>query len=64
MNDRKTTAVTDTDEMTSADLDRLRTLEEMMHTSGYVRSRHGFWITPGVEMKTERSQDIEYAEAL
>ena len=64
LNDRKTTAVTDTDEMTSADLDRLRTLEEMMHTSGYVRSRHGFWITPGVEMKTERSQDIEYAEAL
>ena len=50
--------------MTSADQDRLRTLEEMMHASGYVRSRHGFWITPGVEMKTERSQDIEYADAL
>jgi hypothetical protein len=64
LNDRKTNAATDTDEMTSADLDRLRTLEEMMHASGYVRSRYGFWITPGVEMKTERSQDIEYADAL
>ena len=56
--DRKTTTVTDTDEMTSADQDRLRTLEEMMHAGGYVRSRHGFWITPGVEMKTELIQDV------
>jgi hypothetical protein len=50
--------------MTSADQDRLRTLGEMMNASGYVRSRHGFWITPGVETKTKRSQDIEYAENL
>ena len=58
LSDRKTTTVMDTDEMTSADQDRLRTLEEMMHAGGYVRSRHGFWITPGVEMKTELIQDI------
>ena len=39
--------------MTWADQDRLRTLEEMMHASGYVRSSHGFCTAPGVETKTE-----------
>ena len=62
LSDRKTTTVTDTDEITSADQDRLRMLEELMNAGGYVRSRHGFWITPGIEMKT--IQDIEYAKAL
>ena len=61
---RKTTTVTDTDEMASADQDRLRTLEEMMHASGYVRSRHGFWIAPGVETKTETRLAVQYAEEL
>ena len=62
LSDKKTTTVTDTDEITSADQDRLRMLEELMNAGGHVRSRHGFWITPGVEMKT--IQDIEYAKAL
>ena len=62
LSDRKKTTVTDTVEITSADQDRLRMLEELMNAGGYVRSRHGFWITPGVEMKT--IQDIEYARAL
>ena len=59
---RKTTTVTDTDEMASADQDRLRTLEEMMNASGYVRSSHGFWITLGVETKTETRLAVQYAE--
>ena len=46
LSDRKTTTVTDTDEITSADRDRLRMLEELMNAGGYARSRHGFWITP------------------
>ena len=50
--------------MTSADQDRLRTLEEMMRASGYVRSSHGFWIAPGVETKTETRRAVRYAEEL
>ena len=49
--------------MTSADQDRLRTLEEMMIARGYVRSSHGFWITPGVDTKTETRLAIQYEEA-
>ena len=56
--------MTDTDETTSADQDRLRTLEEMMYASGYVRSSHGFWIAPGVETKTETRLAVRYAEEL
>ena len=48
--------------MTSADQDRLRTLEEMMYASGYVRSRYGIWIAPGVETKTETRLAVQYAE--
>ena len=48
--------------MTSADQDRLRTLEEMMYASGYVRSSHGFWIVPGVETKADRRLAIQYEE--
>ena len=59
---QKGSPVTDTDEKTSADQDRLRTLEEMMHASGYVRSSHGFWITPGAETKTETRLAVHYAE--
>ena len=44
--------------MTSADQDRLRTLEEMMHASGYVRSSHGFWT------KTQTGLAVRYAEEL
>ena len=54
----------DTDEISSADQDRLRTLEEMMNASGYVRSSHGFWIAPGVETKTVTRLAIQYAEDL
>jgi hypothetical protein len=50
--------------MTSADQDRLRTLEEMMYASGYVRSSHGFWTAPGVETKPESHLAIQYAEEL
>jgi hypothetical protein len=50
LSDGKTTTATDTDEITSADRDRLRLLEELMNAGGYARSRHGFWITPAVEM--------------
>ena len=59
LSDRKTTTVTDTDEITSADQDRLRILEELMNAGGYARSRHGFWITPGVEMKTRTSSMLK-----
>ena len=59
---QKDTAVTDTDETTSADQDRPRTLDEMMYASGYVRSSHGFWIAPGVETKTETRLAIQYEE--
>ena len=62
LSNRKTATVMDTDETTSADQDRLRTLEEMMNASGYVRSSHGFWITPGVETKTETRLAVQYAE--
>ena len=54
--------MTDTDETTSADQDRLRTLDEMMYASGYVRSSHGFWIAPGVETKAETRLAIQYEE--
>ena len=59
---QKDSAVTDTDEMTSADQDRLRTLDKMMRASGYVRSSHGFWIAPGVGTKTETRLAIQYEE--
>ena len=36
----------------------------MMHASGYVRTRHGFWIVPGVETKTETRLAVQYAEEL
>ena len=48
----------------AADQDRLRTLEEMMSASGYVRSSHGFWIVPGVATKTETQLAVRYAEEL
>ena len=54
--------MTDTDETTSADQDRPRTLDEMMYASGYVRSSHGFWIAPGVETKAETRLAIQYEE--
>ena len=63
LSDRKTTAVTDRDEITSADQDRLRILEELMNAGGYARSRHGFWITPGVEMKTRTSSMLKPCES-
>ena len=62
LSDRKTTTVMDTDEMTPDDQDRLRTLEEMMNASGYVRSSHGFWIAPGLETKADRRLAIQYEE--
>jgi hypothetical protein len=64
LHNRKATAVTDTDEMTSADQDRLRMLEEMMKAGGFVRSSHGFWIAPGVETKTETRLAVQFAEEL
>ena len=36
----------------------------MMHASGCVRSRLGFWIAPGVETKTETRLPVQYAEEL
>ena len=62
---RKTTVVTDTDEITSADRDRLRTLEEMRGTrAAMCAPGTGFWIAPDVETKTETRLAVQYAEEL
>jgi hypothetical protein len=57
-------AVSDDELLSESDLLHLRQMEALLRSQGYVRSKHGFWVVPGLETtpQAETVDDVDDEE--
>ena len=48
--------------LSESDLLRLRQMEALLRSQGYVRNRHGFWVVPGAVVIEPQAETVDGIE--